>query len=349
MRARLRCSGPVLLVAFVGCFDDPSEVDGTMPATTTAADGDTSEADSDGSDGAASSGDGRPGSTGSVDTTADQTTEGMPPCDPGQACIPPAAADWTGPVLVLAGVDQATPAMCPPGTSMGGGGGELPLTADPLECVCDPGVAECNTAMFAFGSSVNGCGVQQDSTLLGPGNGDCVALVLSGDYVGTNGTGGACPEPVTTGRGSDPVFDAYVTVCEPDDPVACGDGWCAPTGPIGQRCIAREGPHDCPPGPYAGQRVVFQSVADDRACVGCTTTLECGQIDFYDDPACGGMPFATVPGASPDPSCQETGLKGDIPPESVQWSGSVGCSIDVDTMPVGEATPTDPLTLCCLE
>ncbi len=351
---RIALAGAAIAVAASGCFADGESVapvlgsaDDTAGTAETSGTGSGDEADPDSTsteEGADS--ESGPGTT----TSPGDTTADPPTCPAMDDCLPPAPAMWDGPHVVVQAPGDGMPPMCPGSSDPLRLGGEPPLDAPPADCECNPGEVDCAVALQAIDSNNADCSSVADFQLLTPGNTDCSDIEIRGEAFGLNGTDGDCPDAEVVATTSEPIWDARYGVCGLNDAVACGDGICAPPGDATRRaCVVREGIHECPPGPYQDQVVVFESVDDQRGCGPCVTAPDCGAVDFYDDPSCGGPSFFTWPAAMLGPVCEPSPVAVDADFESVQWSGELGCTVAEAPRPNGDATPADPFTVCCVE
>lgn len=297
------------------------------------------------------------GSEGGMATTAADDTDdssddesGLPPggCEDAEGCAPELPSGWNGPVSVYFG-DEPAPS-CPTAFT-GVVDGNQNLLAEPAVCDC-----ECGDAT-GIDCSVN----------LRPAGGDSCEFSLGGRFnlddgvcepVGTDSTRFSVAEPTASGgscvaRGESPVvpqatWGTTVRACEAPAGNSCdGGGTCVPDpGPgFGTTCIYVEGDSACPAGPYNDQQVVHRTLEDTRGCDTCTCgdpTGSCGgEVRFILD-ACGGPNTA---GSIDVDTC------GTI----IAAAGGARYVADpsFDCAPTGgdatgSATPSDPVTLCCL-
>src|SRR5262249_55223604 len=103
----------------------------------------------------------------------------------------------------------------------------------------------------------------------------------------------------------------------------------------------------CPVGAYSTKRTVYQSKSDLRNCTACTcgaVTATCdGSVTLYGGPNCSG-PQQSVPSSCtmvPAPVPLFIAMFNPSPPQ--------GASCAATTSPIGNATPTQPTTFCCID
>ncbi|MCK6537932.1 MAG: hypothetical protein L6Q84_33570 [Polyangiaceae bacterium] len=172
--------------------------------------------------------------------------------------------------------------------------------------------------------------------------------------------GGAC-NPLPTQDVVPPLaWNARARACGGAKPgAACGGGVCtpAPESPFGGLCVARAGDEACPAG-YPKKLSFFQGANDTRGCTDCSCGspqgAACpGSVELWTNSQCSvdsvtigqvGACASLPPDPSPPPPPYQTSRSmfyDGQPPVG----GSCGASGGQVT---GSATPTAPVTLCCL-
>jgi hypothetical protein len=298
----------------------------------------------------------------SHDSPVDAFSEPPPTCSGAFACVPDVPTGWQGPMEVYAGA--AAPPACKVGFAQSVGANDvLQAPAATCDCSCGPSTTTCNPPTMAFYDSMT-CGAVASctSTSLSPNvcqtldeRSHCVgALTLDVSLLaGTSVVGSCTPAPMRNVPAYSWGIQARgcVSTVAPAQ-VDCGSGKiCAPTPEPGfaqTLCIGHPGDVACPGGGYGVKHVYYTSVDDTRTCTGCT----CGA------PTGGSCSFFSVTGyASSNQSC--TGKAVTYPPGTkcagVQQPGDFrltlaptnGSCAASTSSPMGMATPTGPVTVCC--
>ncbi len=124
---------------------------------------------------------------------------------------------------------------------------------------------------------------------------------------------------------------------------------CAPSGAglVPGLCIAATGERECP-APWTERRVLYASHADTRGCsdCGCTPPACAGTVELYDD-KCDAEHATGLVDAPLGSTCA---VVSDDKPKArfVLNPSSMQCQA-VGSEPVGQATGTEPTTVCCTE
>lgn len=331
----------LVIVACLGCsFDSVGGNDsalGSAGSNTPTTGSDPTEDSTGGADEAGSGGAEGTSVAGSTSVGSDESCV--------DACIPEAPAGWLGPYYAA---EVANEIECPAGydaqdVAYRG------LVAPEAECLCscDAAPGDCRVEVLL---SSSGC----------PFNLGLVETVSNGQCADNNALGvdvharatmvgspGACtPNVVQTA--APPEWMTTVTFCAaPARGGDCGSERCTATPPEGiatQACISKEGEHQCPGGGYDARTVYHRSVNDARSCQGCTCnggTACQAQAFAHDSGSCGGtgqpLPFG---------DCVDINVSGGY---GVTASIPANTCAPTDASPSGEASPTNPVTVCCVE
>lgn len=283
----------------------------------------------------------------------DSSAEGCP----AARCVPVPPAAWVGPVALYAGV--GAPPAC------GGDYGDESLTANgdlsaaPAACsTCSCEAGSCASLMtFAAGSEAAcadaACAqsVNTSCTLLDNACLDAPSLQLS-VRVGAGHVD--CVPSAQTPTFPDAAWATAIRACAPADPLPsldCGGGAvCAPEAPApafqSTLCIHRDGDLACPAGDYTDRRVYFRDFEDDRSCSECACESGCGyEFSVYSagDTTCA-SPQLTLSGNR----CETVAPSGGQLRVGVTLSGDGNCDASGGE-PAGAVTPSDAVTVCCLE
>lgn len=299
--------------------------------------------------------------------SGDAVTDGEG-CGRGSSCLTPGGSGWVGPVVVYDLENGARGPVCPASTDSMNLDLFYGLAADPAECDCSclsPTGGGCGTTTLEFHGSSDDCSSLQESATVtaGVAGGACLdsfpglgfwrAAPL--DY-----TGGAC-EVSATEEVPPPVWAGRTTVCElePESTSCSGGGGCyASVDPPWRVCLLREGIHECTwQDEYKQRELRWQSVDDNRECSACEcgpTQGQCeGDILLYDAEEC----YSSTPIAIPtDGSCHgiETYLlSAAVPASDVACGGDCQSVVDATCQPaggapIGKASPSEAVTLCCM-
>ena len=375
--------GLLLGIAPVSCFEDPEgsldsaagQADGAAEATSggETGQGGTStsgagSATSAGEDGTAS------GSTGS-DTDSGETSEtsaggvdtqgdGSEPCDPlASLCVEEPLPGWNGPAAVFEGAsDQSSPGCSGlyPDDGVEAFAGFVGPDAS-CECSCGPPANEScgEVEVRRQGTASNACLQLGEAPQVV--DGACGALDTS--YAGGafwrvsefEYSAGACtPERIDSTAPAG--FDTRVLACQgASPPGACADEGdvCVPrpVAPFGASvCIWMEGDVTCPTASdYSVRTLRYQSFDDDRSCTACSCgdsmgSCSGGRVTFGQ--SCGGLAAGTL-------DAGECGRVGATSAQTVAVATASASTPSGSCTPsggaaTGEASPSEPVTLCCL-
>jgi hypothetical protein len=285
-----------------------------------------------------------------TDTGDTEDTDALA-CSDGRTCTPAPPDGWSGPAVVHQG---EVPSDCPDAFPDESFVAFDQLVADDPTCTCSCGSvtgATCNTVVrenahscvsLHFGQSWpladdDGCipietshtALRSDTPTLDVSNASCSAE-----------PGEEIPEAE---------FQLSVKGCaarDPGDTCEAG-GTCLPEAvdPYDEVCIYAEGDLACPAGPYSQRSLVHSSFEDTRGCSDCSCdppTGSCsGSVWFW--PACN----IIIPPSSSGPAgtCQTM----DTSPNGVSFGAEFEVSCQASSVsPHGEASPVEPITICCL-
>ena len=282
-------------------------------------------------------------------------------CAPTGTCMPAAPIDWLGPFAILEGTGDM-PASCPDGWGQDllVAWKDLTVPASTCECTCEaPQGVTCGDTSLVQSSS-NSCNILVKSWPVGASCTNVSAKDGQAQYWTASQpdvAGGSCTATPTTVI-PPTSWGAGVVACAPMEQAgACAEDGQSCVGlpdASSRLCIAVEGDEGCPAGtPYQTRELLYRNVADDRGCAACTCgdpagTCTGAKVRLVDASDCNAGAFivGTVPA---DGSCEQ------ITPGPAQ-----GAKLDTTTAtimatcepsaaaPTGEATPADPVTLCCL-
>ncbi len=260
------------------------------------------------------------------------------------SCAPAVPGGWNGPFYI---VDAANLIDCPQGFArqdLGFAG--LSAEASTCACQCVAGAGDCRVD---FELSIT-------STCFGPLVDD---TLQDGTCRGYN-AGGANVRMVAEQAGSPTSCTPDVNIATPEATWAsastfcaaparggdCGSDQCIAQSPDGyatQLCISSDGDTQCPGDAWSSRTLVYRGFDDQRTCQGCTCsgpTACVAQAYAYDDNgSCGGSAQEV-----PFNSCTNISVSGGYSVGATVDNGSCQASA---VMPSGEATPIEPVTLCC--
>lgn len=339
-----------------GANPDGTDPNGTDPSGKADAGTNTGEADA-GKD---------PGGAVDAGTDAGGTDDGLkdvPTCGDSEGrCLTPPPAAWKGPFALFEGAVDAAPECT---KVIDDAFADLSAANASCGCTCS-GVngftcatsvvtsksASCSPCGATAALSANSCTPLPQCT---DGSKFSHVMMRTSHVAGT----GSC-SPKSAGKTAPPpAWGRIARACEftphEDDPSECS-GSCvtAPTSPFSKTaCIAYEGDVACPAGPYKHKKTFHRNVNDGRDC---TCTCAAPKV------TCGGNIFVVPALYSVAASCgtNDNGI-------TVQWNACVAASATtytnanynplalsatgscapIDT-PSGQATPSKPVTICCM-
>ena len=309
------------------------------------------------------------------DNQSDDDGDGLIDCaDPDCVafeCVPPVPAGWSQPASLWEGPGNATPPSC---SQSGGYDNLLSQANDGLvvpgancpSCSCSgPQGVACQVAAASFfnnGTCAGGAGS------LNIAQGICQGFVTTAfdpqsvRWTSATPGGGVCvPQP--SGPAVIPPLewaDQAQTCGVQSIGGGCGGGVCvpSPTSPFSASvCIQRSGDFACPAG-YPIRELYFAGANDSRSCSNCgcgsPTGLSCvGTMQLYSDQGCS-QDEVTLSSVS---QCSPLAPDPTPPPPPYQslrsilytggYSGSGSCNV-VSSNASGNATPSQPITFCCL-
>lgn len=264
------------------------------------------------------------------------------------SCAPAVPGGWSGPFYA---VDATTPVECPTGFArqdLGFRG----LGAPPASCgacSCNEDAGDCRVS-FAL-SVLSGCGSPVVSETLQDAGCNPYYNPLNANVRMSAELAGApvsCEASLPT-TVPEATWESTTTFCSiPMRGGDCGENDCVAGSPDGyatQLCISSDGDIDCPGGDWASRSVVYRSLQDDRTCEGCTCTgpSVCeGEAFAHSNDSCGGtaenVPFNSCTSIAA-PATYSVGVNVD--------NGSCQVSPASEVAAAGQATPLDPVTVCC--
>ncbi|MBM4376786.1 MAG: hypothetical protein FJ095_17020, partial [Deltaproteobacteria bacterium] len=294
-------------------------------------------------------------------------------CAPGFSCVPSIPQGWFGPLALFEGpgvgavptcnADDGFPVLVADGFD---GLAAQQATCAACSCGAPKGVA-CNVASFQlFGAD----------QCMGGGGGltiaanTCVAFVSMTDprsvrWATAPAAGGVCIGKAAAPPKVPPLsWSTRMRACGAAALGAgCGGDVCAPRPAEGfapGACIAQAGDVPCPGPEYPLRQVYYRDVDDSRTCTDCDCTapqgMTCtGALSLATDAQCGVdvttmstvgecAPLGPDPTPPPQPSVYQT-LRSVVYASGPSVGGS--CS-PIPSVPVGAATPLDPVTVCCV-
>jgi hypothetical protein len=280
---------------------------------------------------------------------------------------------WESPTLLWIGPEDQAPE-CPQGSTTISYEGHDDLVAPAIceACTCEPPTGSC-ALPSKLTASTAACNISGGSSTSfnapAPWNGSCdgttqvpggAAHSLTIDPLTMTENGCASGPPIaakivslhweTFARGCDvdlPDGPVDRSVCLPDDLLSPGFAL----------CIFRDGEHDCPDDPgtvFTERHIFYQSVQDDRQCSTCTCGAPTGslckaQLSIYEGASCSASPLMSNPISSAIPACFDIVLPGQAlgskSVESMIYLPGTCPAMGGDAS--GNATKTEPSTLCC--
>lgn len=299
--------------------------------------------------------------SGSTDTDV-ASSGGLPDCaELGNTCLQAAPADFNGPVAVLTEPADGRPSSCAEPF------GELAteafseLVAPDATCPCACGTlmgGACGNAQVRRYSAA-GCVGTPTNTLnpvAGCNNFPGTWSVASGSFYfqAPSFTAGSCDaessvelEPAT--------YVSRHRVCQGSfEQMTCASGELCMPSPGGdfapQWCVWQDGEHECPADSvYTAQTVLYRDTVDGRGCEACMCDLPEGPCTgtgatLAVETNCMGSAAGTL---SPNACVAAIGAGPPAEAVSVNMGLPLGACVPSEPAPTGEATPADPVTLCC--
>ena len=285
---------------------------------------------------------------------------------PGSLCQPAPPEGWSGPVLAVTGPGSAGAPACP-GTTSQVLSAYADLSADPASCncACETTSDGCGTVDIVLDLDAAGTGCNQSGN--GQGfqvtSGTCeappfaidstVPIPMYAALLGVGETPGC--QPQESFALPEPIWNTALAGCEPDAPAGdCDDeATCLPAPDPGQSiaaCIHRDGDMTCPLVGYTERFTFFRSINDARACDRCSCAggiglrVQC-ELRMYADPMCAGD-IALGIFLSPDNTFCDLVDPSSLGALELVASDAMQCESSGGA-PIGEATPSEPVTLCC--
>jgi hypothetical protein len=309
--------------------------------------------------------------TNGVDDDCNGKIDCADPACGAYACAASVPSGWLGPVAFWQAASSSAPPSCLPpfGSPIDGSEG---LSASPATCTCActaSGQACSATGVFHADQA---CASGACATVTPAPSGACTAVPAnacgSGGSFSVSGTptpsGGSCTAQVTPAI-PPASWTTSARAClyggPTDSPGGCSASQqcvAAPASPYGPKlCVysaATPPPSTCPAGYNANTpAVLYSGFADTRDCGGCTcggpSGGSCaGTISLYGRGGCAGSSGAAT--YTLGTTCQAymglSPVPGSVRAQYAVTAGS--CSVTSQPMPNGAASPTGPLTVCCM-
>ncbi|MBK7580525.1 MAG: hypothetical protein IPI67_10005 [Myxococcales bacterium] len=271
-------------------------------------------------------------------------------CQGQFSCEPAAPSGFKGPGLLWTGTGAQPPPPCASGTfaQLGFFAGFSVAPADCSAVGCQCSAQSSPTCLALVKYQTNTCTSSGTYTPLGEGCTDLSVSVPSfANYV-TGVSGNLSCSPTPAGSPSVPPigWTSRHALCVPTSfGAGCAAGVCTPQpdANYSKRCVYSVGTVSCPAS-YPNQLSVHSSVDDTRGCSACTCDNSgvCAvSAEDFDGTGCSGT-------SSPIPK-GGTCLQITAPPNlrSVKVTASAPACVPGGGTPVGSATPTGPMTVCC--
>ena len=281
---------------------------------------------------------------------------------------------WEQPTLLWIGPEDQAPE-CPRGPTTVSYEGRTDLVAPVVceACTCEPPTGSCALPSTIMASDA-ACGAQGVSTSFNapaPWDGTCDGTIqtpggaansLDIDPIVMTENGCAAGPPIAA-KVVSLHWETYARGCDVDLPKGPVDRSICLTDDLAPPgfavCIYRDGEHDCPDDPgtvFTERHIFYQGVQDDRQCSTCacgapTGSLCTAQLAVYDgsNMTCLDPPLVSIPISSAKHTCFDI----TIPGQSLgsKSAGSMiylpGTCLAMGADPSGNATKTEPSTLCC--
>lgn len=280
-------------------------------------------------------------------------------CSAEETCAPAVPEGWNGPVAFFPDTSaEACPAERPVEVQVTHQ--ELDVPASSCDCSCgNPSGFTCDGPLILHARS-NSCSddVSANADVSFPA--EAVVDVSAFDASSWSADFDEHPVPQVTGGECSRIedftipaatfVDGFLT-CAPEEgsPGACENGGtCLPevTSISAPTCIYQEGDVACPDGAYSERTVTYQDIDDSRNCSPCTCgdpTGPChGSVGFFIEGSGVFDAFSTTQDSCVDFSFTPT--HGQFFPDS---TAGAACASGGGAL-VGEATPADAVTTCCL-
>ncbi len=289
--------------------------------------------------------------TSATDDGATDDTGSPPMCGAGTSCAPDVPAGWSGPAMLYVGTDE--PPTCPAGAPELVVSAGMDLSAPAADCGCECGAAtgfDCTVDVTEAGSVCGNLVFNPETFTLE--SGQCTTTSTNDSAFSTNSpsldVSGAQCDPQESATVPPAGFGTHVAACQATSMGECADGSCvADDAGFDQVCVYTGGDVECPAGPYTEREVAFNSWTDTRDCSTCTCddpTGTCGGTVAFRS-SCGGVALPVLYGTVDPPGC---GNASQDPPAMIYNADpDVECAPSGGD-PIGQATPSGPVTICCL-
>ena len=282
---------------------------------------------------------------GQIDCEDDDCLEG--------ACVPMAPEGWDQASVVFAkDVESLVSCAAPWIDARDASSGLIAPAASCADCSCGSPSASCSTPTLTSYTNPNcPAGSEEEVTMLVDG---MCATIFPGDFdafvVTPPQPSGSCPSAGGQATLPPVSWQEQARVCTGGSLGAgcSGDDVCAPATSDMPACIAREGDEACPEG-FPDKTLLYDGFTDERECSDCTCApnVQCmGSVQVHiGGLSCFGPPDITEPANG---MCQSVG-RGDteVSIEYTEQMMAGPCAIGGGE-PTGEATPTEPTTVCCV-
>jgi hypothetical protein len=289
----------------------------------------------------------------SSDDSSETEDSGTPGCAAGTMCLA-VPEGWNGPIAAHDADGAVAAPWCAEDYSVASLLAYSGLAASAAVCGCEcdaPVDVECPSPTLTEYDDQTNCTIQAPDATFDLADG-CNELGFFDDVlmrlnIPDPDLGAVSCTPNATESVSAVVWDRQVAGCGlGESPAACDAGSCIPTPDEGALCVWLDGDQACPAGDFSERQLIHRDVDDSRVCSACTcgdAEGSCpGTMTLYAGVACS----AGSPGDGGDGDC--VGV--DTPARSVRYlpePADISCAPS-NSSPIGSATPTDAVTLCCI-
>lgn len=234
----------------------------------------------------------------------------------------------------------------------------LALFADPIappaacECACGAAVdIDCTASAITVTSYPNdtcsGSAEYSDTGVVG----ECLSLCCGGQFSASytspvpDVSAASCPPMTVTDEKAPLTWARHLVGCGPVTSSPCTGGECFDLPAEGALCIHRPGDVDCPAGPFSEASLWFEGALDTRGCEPCGcggVEAQCNEVVVaHSNNSCSNSSGTLVADgcAEPSPDLDSAQFVSVAPTGSCQPNGGVA---------IGDVTPTEPTTVCCV-
>jgi hypothetical protein len=291
-------------------------------------------------------------------------------CRPGYMCAPPVPSGWGGPYAAFYGAPPGRDAAlgCPVPMTLAQGKLQFDLDAGAAcGCSCSPPTgATCGTVTLTAtsGPGCPACPTSPSTIELesgacnSTGGFKCGTVRAETALITAQIDPGACTPHGAVSLPT-PEWGGAAILCTGGDLESCGSsgGLCVPPAPTGfgsKPCIAQVGQQPCPEA-YPSQHIAYGGFSDTRQCTPCTCDPPVGAkctVDLSTSASATGCAGSHVtaqgPGCVGDSEDSELDLAKVLSLEAHFEAGGGSCEPDGGQL-VGQASPKEPTTICCLQ